>query len=175
MKKFAIAAVAATMTLGLVVPTADAAEEKGSSYDDAYVVTNTVFGNTCTISDSDGGKKTRTIAAAKQEVGRSHADLILMYHQAYLRGDKDSTLYNFKKGEDLLALQACASGENYTTNFVNSLSSVVEPHEGRAAAYWLSVIVPALLGIAALGAAFSPEFRNALPVPVAQFLGNLLK
>ena len=58
---------------------------------------------------------------------------------------------------------------------MNSLSSVVEAHEGRAAAYWLSIIVPALLGIAALGAAFSPEFRHMLPAPVAKFLGDFLK
>ncbi|MDK8245070.1 MULTISPECIES: hypothetical protein [unclassified Corynebacterium] len=176
MKKFATAAVAATMTLGLIVPTAGAAEEKGSSYDDAYKVTTVVSGNKCTITYAIGLPDTLTPAEARRKMpDATTANSFLMNHQAYLRGDSDQTFYDFMKGEDLLALQACANGENYTTNFVNSLSSVVEPHEGRAAAYWLSVIVPALLGIAALGAAFSPEFRNALPVPVAQFLGNLLK
>ncbi|MCQ4608778.1 hypothetical protein [Corynebacterium pseudogenitalium] len=176
MKKFATAAVAATMTLGLIVPTAGAAEEKGSSYDDAYKVTTVVSGNTCKITYPSGRTNTLTPAQAKLKMpNAATADTTLRHHQAYLWGNSDATLYDFKKGEDLLALQACANGQNYTTNFVNSLSSVVEPHEGRAAAYWLSVIVPALLGIAALGAAFSPEFRNALPVPVAQFLGNLLK
>lgn len=176
MKKIATAAVAATMALGLAVPTAGAAEDKGSSYDNAYVVSTVVSGNTCKITYPSGRTDTLTPAQAKQKIDPSTADLILMYHQAYLRGDSDATLYNFKKGEDLLALQACSNGENYTTNFANSLSSVVEPHEGRAAAYWLlKVIVPLGIGIAALGAAFSPEFRHMLPAPVAQFLTDLLK
>ncbi|OIR43066.1 hypothetical protein BJP08_02865 [Corynebacterium sp. NML140438] len=177
MKKFATAAVAATMALGLAVPTAGATEDKGSSYDNAYVVTTVVSGNTCKITHSYGLPDTLTPAEAKLKLpNATTTDATLMNHRAYLRGDSDATLYDFKKGEDLLALHACANGENYSTNFVNSLSSVVEPHQGRAAAYWLlSVIVPLGIGIAALGAAFSPEFRHMLPAPVAKFLTNLLK
>ena len=177
MKKFATAAVEAPMAIGLAVPTAGAAEDKGSSYDDAYVVTTVVSGNSCKITHSYGLPDTLTPAQAKLKMpDATTANAILLYHGLYLQGDEDATLYNFKKGEDLLALQACANGENYSTNFVNSLSSVVEPHQGRAAAYWLlKVIVPLGIGIAALGAAFSPEFRHMLPAPVAQFLTDLLK
>ncbi|MCQ4612757.1 MULTISPECIES: hypothetical protein [Corynebacterium] len=177
MKKFATAAVAATMALGLAVPTAGAAEDKGSSYDDAYVVTTVVSGNTCKISKPNNVKDTLTTAQAKLKMpDATTANAILLYHGLYLQGDKEATLQNFKMGEDLLALQACANGENYTTNFVNSLSSVAEPYQGRAAAYWLlKVIVPLGIGIAALGAAFSPEFRHMLPAPVLNFLNTYFK
>ena len=68
MKKFATAAVAATMTLGLIVPTAGAAEEKGSSYDDAYKVTTVVSGNKCTITYAIGLPDTLTPAEARRKM-----------------------------------------------------------------------------------------------------------
>ncbi|MCQ4609921.1 MULTISPECIES: hypothetical protein [unclassified Corynebacterium] len=176
MKKFATAAVAATMTLGLLVPAAGAAEDKGSSLDDAYSVTTVVSGNKCTITYSSGFKEvlTRTEAAAKLR-NTSMVDNQLQARKDFLQGTKDSTRSDFERGEGKLALQACANGQNYTTGFENRLSSMIEPHEGRAAAYWLSVIVPTLLGIAALGAAFSPEFRHMLPAPVLNFLTEYFK
>lgn len=176
MKKFTTAAVAATMALGLTVPTAGAAE--GKSSDGAIWFTTVVTGNTCKITASNGVNETVTRDKAKkatQELAVANESRITDNHAAFLRGDANSTLLDFSIGESFNAYKACADGQNYSTNAINSLSSVVEAHEGRAAAYWLSVIVPALLGIAALGAAFSPEFRHMLPAPVAKFLGDFLK
>lgn len=173
MKKFTTAAVAATMALGLAVPTAGAAE--GKSSDGAYWITTVVSGNTCKITDSNGANETITRDQAKDRLDAWNVSQVNEDHAAYLRGDANSQVIDFTIGEFYNANKACANGQNYSTNFVNSLSSVVEAHEGRAAAYWLSIIVPGLLGIAALGAAFSPEFRQMLPAPVAKFLGDFLK
>ena len=173
MKKFTTAAVAVTMALGLAVPTAGAAE--GKSSDGAYWITTVVSGNTCKITNSTGTNETITRDAARLDLRKYSEGTITSKHSAFLRGTSDSKVSDFYWGEAYNAYKACANGQNYSTNAINSLSSVVEAHEGRAAAYWLSVIVPALLGIAALGAAFSPEFRQMLPAPVAKFLGDFLK
>ena len=173
MKKFATAAVAATMALGLAVPTAGAAE--GKSSDGAYWVTTVVTGNTCKITGSNGTNETTTRDAAKLELRKYSEGTITSKHSAFLRGTSDSKVSDFYWGEAYNAYKACANGQNYSTNAINSLSSVVEAHEGRAAAYWLSIIVPGLLGIAALGAVFSPEFRQMLPAPVLNFLNTYFK
>lgn len=161
------------MALGLAIPTAGAAE--GKSSDGAIWITTVVTGNTCKITGSAGTSGTVTRDEAKQELAKWDEKEFNDAHAAFLRGDANSTSLDFSMGEAYNAYKACADGQNYSTNAVNSLSSVVEAHEGRAAAYWLSIIVPALLGIAALGAAFSPEFRHMLPAPVAKFLGDFLK
>ena len=161
------------MALGLAVPTADAAEDKSS--DGAFWITTVVTGNTCKITNSHGTIENVTRDKAKQELIAFDERKVNDNHAAFLRGTVDSTLNDFYWGEAFNAFKACANGQNYSTNAINSLSSVVEAHEGRAAAYWLSIIVPGLLGIAALGAAFSPEFRHMLPAPVAKFLGDFLK
>ncbi|WP_421628761.1 hypothetical protein [Corynebacterium pseudogenitalium] len=173
MKKFTTAAVAATMALGLTVPTAGAAE--GKSSDGAYWTTTVVSGDSCKITDSNGTNETITRDQAKDRLAAWNESQIIEDHAAYLRGDANSHVIDFALGEIFNANKACANGQNYSTNFVNSLSSVVEAHEGRAAAYWLSIIVPGLLGIAALGAAFSPEFRHMLPAPVLNFLNTYFK
>ncbi|AOX04828.1 hypothetical protein BJP05_00500 [Corynebacterium sp. NML98-0116] len=97
MKKFATAAVAATMALGLAVPTAGAAEDKGS--DGAYWITTVVTGNTCKIANSAGTNETITREAARLDLRKYAEGTITSKHSAFLRGAADSKVTDFYWGE----------------------------------------------------------------------------
>ena len=106
MKKFTTAAVAATMALGLAVPTADAAEDKSS--DGAFWITTVVTGNTCKITNSHGTIENVTRDKAKQELIAFDERKVNDNHAAFLRGDANSTLLDFSIGESFNAYKACA-------------------------------------------------------------------
>lgn len=189
MKKIAAAALAATMTVGALTPTAGADEY--SNIPGPYV-TNKFKNNKCWIEarldgEKDGPGTPYTAAEAadtlrefNEEVEKDKAKGRESYagtaHLLRFITGTDDTRTNLRDAlntkeqlltrEYLRALEACAAGREYETNKLLQQSSKMTQSE-RAAAFWTPV---ALLIAGVLGAVALPALKPMLPANITAML-----
>ena len=163
MKKFATAAVAATMALGLTVPTAEAAT--------VINTTNTMVNGKCVIEVTGDGEvlshQTTTATEAQQALdaykfstGSEFVDRL-----GFLSGIEE----NYQKTaewEVRNALTACTKSRNYGTDGITALSLGLD-RTARLATFWTLTGVGLLAGVVALAL---PALKPMLPANIAAML-----
>lgn len=192
MKKIAAAALAATLTVGTLVPTAGADEH--SNVPDVYAI-NKIKNNECWMEIRVDGevfddgpltpaKVAQTLREIKKEDEKKKAEGDKYYAGTahllrFITGTDDNrddfdlsenelrnTKYQMFEREYRRALNACATGREYETNKLLQQSSKMTQSE-RAAAFWTPV---ALLIAGVLGAVALPALKPMLPANIAAML-----
>ncbi|MDK8364303.1 MULTISPECIES: hypothetical protein [unclassified Corynebacterium] len=178
MKKIAAAALAATITVGALAPTAGA---QITNQGFVFPVTNTMVGGTCLIKGVPGSPAPYTPDqaaaqipifaedASKTDNGQSTSprELRAKFFAGVLSGNEAAiNEYSVGLAEYVRALEACAAKKDYKSDAVITQSSKMTPSE-RAAAFWtpLAVSIVALLGTVAL-----PALKPMLPANIAAML-----
>ena len=163
MKKFATTALAATMTLGLVVPAAEAAT--------VINTTNTMVNGKCVIEVTGDGKvfdrQTITPAEAQQgldaykfSTGSEFVDRL-----GFLSGIEES-YRKTAEWEVRNAMTACTKSRNYGTDGITALSLGLD-RTARLATFWTLTGVGLLAGAVALAL---PALKPMLPANIAAML-----
>ncbi|OIR41232.1 hypothetical protein [Corynebacterium sp. NML120713] len=162
MKKFATAAVAATMALGLAAPAAKAA--------DTVTVTNTMVNGNCVIKVLDGGtltyNQTFTPTQAEAELAADPGDGSEFADRLGFLSGIDEGSWKTAKWESRKAMSACTKSRNYKTDGITALSLRMD-RTARLATFWTLTGVGLLTGIVALAL---PALKPMLPANIAAML-----
>lgn len=162
MKKIATAAVAATMTLGLAVPAAEAAE--------VVTVTNTMTNGNCVVEVRSGGtltyKETFTPSRAKAELAADPGDGSELVDRLGFLSGIDASGQKTGEWEGRKAFTACTKSRNYKTDGITALSLGMD-QTARLATFWTLTGVGLLTGIVALAL---PALKPMLPANIAAML-----